>query len=73
MTNVFVEPRPKGRGADAPVMHYVLELAGDKAIGAVSYMTQGEAIAAAWKMGLNPLVARVRTTTKNNPDHWRAP
>ena len=72
MSNVFVEPRPKARGEGEPITHYVLELAGDKGIGAPSYASQAEAISAARGLGLTPLVSRVRTTDKGNPDHWRA-
>jgi hypothetical protein len=37
-----------------------------------NYKTQAEAIAEAKSLGHQPVVARVRNTSKGNPDHWRA-
>jgi len=72
MPNVYVEPRPRGRPDGSPIDDYVLEYAhGGLAIQG-SFKTQAEAIAAAKRLGHQPLVARVRNTNKGNPDHWRA-
>lgn len=71
MANVYVEPRPKGRAAHDPIDHYILELAGGKSVDNVQHRTQAAAIAAAKKLGHDPLVARVRVTDKGDPDHWR--
>ncbi len=73
MPDVYVEPRPKGRGERDPIDHYVLELAGGKsADNGVHHQTQETAINAAKRMGHKPLVARVRVTDKGKPDHWRS-
>ena len=72
MANVYVEPRPKGRPEGTAIADYVLEYAGDKPVTNVAYGTQKQAIDAAKSLGHAPLVARVRNTSKGNPDHWRA-
>ena len=72
MANVFIEPEPRGRPEGSPITHYVLELAHGARVTQTNYATQADAIAAAKKLGHSPLVARVRNTSKGNPDHWRA-
>lgn len=70
MSNVYVEPMPKGDLPATPT-HYQLEFQdGSKAAG--PFLTQQAAIDAAKGMGHKPLVARVRNTNKGNPDHWRS-
>lgn len=69
MPNVFVEPLPKGR--EGPIHGYALELSATQRLTSIEYGTQLEAINAARVKGYNPLVARVRVTSKGNPDHWR--
>jgi hypothetical protein len=71
MPNVYVEPRPKGRLEGSPIADYVLEFAGGETLGQ-PFKTQAEAAAYARNLGHNPLCARVRSTNKGNPDHWRA-
>ena len=71
MPNVYVEPRPKARGENEPIDHFVLELAGGKSLDNVEHQTQETAINAARRLGHEPLVARVRVTDKGKPDHWR--
>jgi hypothetical protein len=71
MSNVYVEPEPKGRPEGSPITHYVLEYAHEARVTNTDYPTQAEAIAEAKKLGHKPLVARVRHTSKGNPDHWR--
>ncbi len=52
MPDVYVEPRPKGRGEGDPIDHYVLELAGGKsADNGVHHLTQETAINAAKRIG----------------------
>jgi hypothetical protein len=72
MPNVYVEPEPKGRPDGSPIMHYVLEYPQAEPVTNTHYLTQAAAVAAAKKLGHQPLVARVRNTDKGNPDHWRA-
>lgn len=72
MTNVYVEPQPKGRPEGSPIAHYTIESAGGNSIDGEKYSTQEDAINAAIKAGHNPLVARVRNTDKGKPDHWRS-
>jgi hypothetical protein len=68
MPNVYVEPRPKGSG---PIEEYVVE---DHAAHALHtpFKTQQAAVEWAEQQGHDPLTARVRTTDKGNPDHWRS-
>jgi hypothetical protein len=72
MANVFVEPEPKGRPEGTAITHYVLEFDSAKRVDQNDYKTQREATEAAQKLGYKPLVARVRSTDKGNPDHWRS-
>lgn len=72
MSNVFVEPEPKGRPEGSAITHYVLEHPHGARVTNVNYATQAEAVGAAKLLGHKPLVARVRNTNKGNPDHWRA-
>jgi hypothetical protein len=72
MANVYVEPKPKGRPEGSPITHYVLEYRHGARVTDVDYQTQANAIAAARKLGYQPLVARVRNTDKGTPDHWRS-
>ena len=72
MANVYVEPEPKGRPEGTPITHYVLEHAHGVRVTNTNYGTQGEAVAEAKALGHRPLIARVRHTSKGNPDHWRA-
>lgn len=72
MANVFVEPEPRGRPEGTPITHYLLEYAHGARVTPENYRTQAEAIAAAKQLGHSPLIARVRNTSKGNPDHWRA-
>ena len=71
MTNVFVEPEPKGRPEGSPITHYVLEHTHGVRVTYTDYRTQADAVAEAKRLGHQPLVARVRNTNKGNPDHWR--
>lgn len=71
MSNVFVEPEPKGRPEGNPITHYVLEYQHHARVTNVNYSTQASAIEEAKRLGHHPLVARVRNTNKGNPDHWR--
>jgi hypothetical protein len=71
MTNVYVEPRPKGRPEGSPIEDYVVESHADNPLA--SFKTQHEAIEWAKKNGHKPHVARVRhLNDKSKPDHWRA-
>ena len=72
MSNVFVEPEPKGRPEGSAITHYVLEYAHGARVTNGSYATQADAVHAAKKLGHHPLIARVRNTNKGNPDHWRS-
>jgi hypothetical protein len=71
MAKVYVEPEPKGRPEGSAITHYVLEYAHGARVTTTNYPTQAEAISEAKKLGHKPLVARVRNTSKGNPDHWR--
>lgn len=73
MSNVYVEPRPKGRSEGDPITHYILEYRHGARVTDTDYKTQAEAIAAAKQHKHDPLVARVRVTDKGQPDHWRSP
>ncbi len=72
MSNVFVEPEPKGRPEGTPITHYVLEYSHGARVTDIPYPTQAAAVEAAMKLGHHPLIARVRNTNKGNPDHWRS-
>jgi len=72
MSNVYVEPEPKGRPGSSPITHYVLEYQHGARVTEVNYPTQAAAIGDAKKLGHHPLIARVRNTNKGNPDHWRS-
>ncbi len=68
MTNVYIEPRPKG--IVGPVDDYVVEDGADSLLA--TFATQHEAIGWAKSRGHRPLVARVRTLNdKKKPDQWR--
>ncbi|MFM0321792.1 hypothetical protein [Caballeronia glebae] len=69
MPNVYVEPLPKNR--EGAIEGYALELSADERLTPIDYKTQAEAIKVAKAKGFKPLVARVRHTSKGNPDHWR--
>jgi hypothetical protein len=71
MSNVYVEPRPKGRPEGTHIDDYVVEDHADHALA--TFKTQGEAIDWAKKNGHTPHVARVRhLNDKKKADHWRA-
>jgi hypothetical protein len=70
MPNVYIEPKPPG-GSNPPD-HYVIEHANGTKLDGVQYKTQDAAIKAARGAGHHPLIARVRNTSKGNPDHWRS-
>jgi hypothetical protein len=70
MSNVYVEPVPKGR--EGPIEGYVLEHANDAEVTNKIYPTQKAAIDEAKALGHKPLVAHVRVTSKGKPDHWRS-
>jgi hypothetical protein len=72
MPNVYVEPEPKGRPEGTAITHYVLEHPHGARVTGTDYKTQAEAVSAAKALGHQPLVARVRHTSKGNPDHWRS-
>ncbi|WP_204247288.1 hypothetical protein [Enterobacter ludwigii] len=72
MSNVYVEPQPTGRPDGSAITHYTVEHAHGVSIDGKSHATQQSAIDAAKAKGFKPLVARVRNTSKGNPDHWRA-
>jgi hypothetical protein len=70
MTNVFIEPRPKGRHEGDPISDYVVE---DTKRVLHTERTQEAAVEWAKKNGHAPHVARVRhLNDKDKPDHWRA-
>ena len=71
MFNIYVEPEPKGRPDGSTITHYVLEFERGKRATDIDYEEKAEAIAAARKLGHKPVVARVRNTSKSNPNHWR--
>ena len=58
MTNVYIEPRPKGRPEGSHIDDYVVEDHADHALG--TFKTQREAIDWAKTNGHTPHVARVR-------------
>lgn len=71
MSNVYVEPRPKGRPEGSGIEDYVVEDHSDHVLA--TFKTQGEAIEWARTHGHSPLVARVRhLNEKKLPGHWRA-
>jgi len=71
MTNVYIEPRPKGRKDGDHVDDYVVEDHRDHVLA--TFKTQHEAIAWAKAQSHHPLVARVRhLNDKKAPDHWRS-
>jgi hypothetical protein len=70
MSNVFVEPRPKGKTAGSPITDYVVEDHADNVLA--TFKTQEEAIHWARTNGHTPHVARVRhLSDKKKPDQWR--
>jgi hypothetical protein len=72
MTNVYVEPCPKGRPEGSAITHYVLEYEHGVSVDNVNHQTQESAINTARQLGHNPLIARVRNTNKGDPGHWRS-
>ena len=71
MTNVYIEPRPKGHPAGARIDDYVVEDHADHALA--TFKTQHEAIEWAKSKGHAPHIARVRhLNDKKIADHWRA-
>jgi hypothetical protein len=58
MTNVYIEPRPKGHSEGSPIEDYVAEDHADHVLA--TFKTQQEAIEWAKKNGHIPLVARAR-------------
>lgn len=72
MSNVYVEPEPKGRPEGSAITHYVLEYSHGPRVTNNNYQTQAEAVSAAKSLGHHPLTARVRNTDKGKPDHWRS-
>jgi hypothetical protein len=68
MTNVFVEPRPKGKPEGTPIRDCVVEDHADDELAA--FKTQEDAIFWARTHGYTPHVARVRyLNDKKRPDH----
>lgn len=66
MTNVFVEPRPKG----SPIEDFAVEDHADHVLA--TFKTQEEAIHWSRTHGYMPHVARVRhLNDKKKPDQWR--
>jgi hypothetical protein len=72
MPNVYVEPKPKGRPEGSAITHFVLEYEHGVRVTNSNYRIQQAAIAEAKRLGHLPLIARVRNTSKVNPDHWGA-
>jgi hypothetical protein len=71
ISNVYIEPRPKGRPEGDPIDDYVVEDHADHLLA--TFKTQREAIEWAKKNGHIPLVARVRhLSDKKKADHWRS-
>ncbi len=71
MTNVYIEPRPKGRPQGDHIDDFAVEDHADHVLAA--FKTQHEAIAWARAQGHQPLVARVRhVNDKKTPNHWRS-
>jgi len=69
MSNVFVEPRPKGLDG-SPITDFVVEDHADHVLA--TFKTQEEAIHWARTHGHTPHVARVpHLNQKKKPDHWR--
>ena len=71
MSNVYVEPHPTGHAEGTAVDHYTVEYRHGAKVTPENYQTQEAAIKAAKGLGHHPLIARVRSTSKGNPDHWR--
>ena len=70
MTNVFVEPRPKGKQEGTPIKDFVVEDHADHVLA--TFKTQDEAILWARTHNYTPHVARVRhLNDKKKPDQWR--
>lgn len=69
MSNVYIEPRPKGRPEGTPIEDYAVETRANEVLK--TFKTQEEAIKWSKDNGHTPHVARVRHTDKGNPDHWR--
>jgi hypothetical protein len=71
MSNVYIEPRPKGRPEGDPIDDYVVEGHADHLLA--TFKTQREAIEWAKKNGHTPLVARIHhLSDKKKADHWRS-
>jgi hypothetical protein len=64
MSNVYIEPRPKGRPKGDPIDDYVVEDHADHLLA--TFKTQREAIEWAKKNGHTPLVARIRHLSDKN-------
>lgn len=70
MSNVYIEPMPKGDTPTTPTGYQIEFQDGSKAAG--PFKTQKEAIDEAKRLGHKPLIAHVRNTNKGNRDHWRS-
>jgi hypothetical protein len=66
MAVVYIEPRPKGR---LPVQAYAVETGANQQLA--TFKSQHTAIDWAKDRGYGICVARIRTSDKGNPDHWR--
>ncbi|WP_245286999.1 hypothetical protein [Bradyrhizobium sp. Tv2a-2] len=70
LSNVFVEPRPKGKPEGSPIEDFVVEDHVDHVLK--SFRTQDEAVRWAKATGHTPHIARVRhLNDKKKPDQWR--
>ncbi len=69
MAVVYIEPRPKRRRGTAPVKAFAVETGANDELA--TFESQHTAIDWAKDHGYGICVARVRTTNKANPDHWR--
>ena len=70
MTNVFVEPRPKGKFEGSPISDFVVEDHAGHVLA--TFKTQDEAIFWARTHNYTPHVPRVRhINDKKKPDLWR--
>jgi hypothetical protein len=70
MSTVFIEPRPKGRPEGSAIDDYAVEERSDRVLS--THQTQQAAIDWARAQGHQPLVARVRNTSKDISGHWRS-
>ena len=70
MSNVYIEPVPKGRPEGSVIFHFVLEHPDGSRVTTMTHSMQKGAIREARSLGHDPFVALVRNTDKAKSEDW---